>query len=146
MKKLNRYGQIKVVKRLIEKRFQTMCYEDHCAAADEALEAIETYQIPDLNHYIEKHIRTIMDQFAKSHLSDCFTCDMNTISCVENCDRMLKRGMTNRIYSLVEARTQFIKRLDNHQMIVTENAVRSRSRSRSRPCNIEFVLGIALGS
>jgi hypothetical protein len=142
MKKLNTCGQKMVDKRRLEKLFDIVCYSDHRTMADQALRDIEAEDIPRLRKYVENHVRPILHQFSKAYLADSFTCGMNTTSCAESCNRMLKRGMTNRLCSLVEARRHFSERLDNHRRIVMESIVHSRAGLSG----IEDALGIRLGA
>jgi hypothetical protein len=142
MKKLNTCGQRMDEKRRLEKLFDVVCYSDHRAMADQALMDIEAKNIPRLQKYIDNHVRPILSQFSKSYLVDTFTCGMNTTSCAESCNRMLKRGMVNRLCSLTEARDHFTDRLDNHRRIVMEKLIHSRQIR----CEVEESLGITLGA
>jgi hypothetical protein len=126
-KKLNRTGQSSEVRKRLTKLFEVVRYTDHRGICDSALKDIEDHDIERLNKYIRKHVRPILDNFAMSHLCEVFSAGYNTSSCAESCNRMLKKGLSNRLCSLREARQHFDLRLENHRRMTLAKSLKRRS-------------------
>jgi hypothetical protein len=85
-----------------------------------------------LNKCMESSTVPELGQFARAFMGKQFSCDVSATFGAESMDHMLKKGVTNRQRSLVEARRHFTSRLENHQREI------DLRRATSAPCKQLF--------
>jgi hypothetical protein len=118
-KKISHLGLAKATRDELNRLAQIMAYSDHRGLCDEALASMSDFNNARLDHYIDKHVRPFISQYAKSHIRPmCFTGDQNTSSMAEASNNMLKNGIGGKVITLVEARIHFDARLANHRMLI----------------------------
>ena len=114
IKKLNKIKLSKNERLRAIKLFDIVCYSDNQNLADESLEILSNMD-PILNKYIKKHIRSRLFQFSRSYLSERYCLGYNTTSLGESINSLIKRGLPNRVLTLLEARQLINQTLDIHQ-------------------------------
>ena len=104
IRKLQKAGLTAVQRETAKDLFKIVCYSPHKKACEKALEDIIALS-PKLASYVRKHVKPVLDKFARSHLGHVFTKGYNTTSPAESHNNMIKRAMIDgRRYSLKQMR------------------------------------------
>ncbi|KAK8893981.1 hypothetical protein M9Y10_022411 [Tritrichomonas musculus] len=83
-------------------------------------------EVPKLRSYWEKEVVPYLHMFARSCLNGAHCLGYNVTSPVERMNHMLKKGLPDKMLTLVESRIEFNQILENHIMITTEKIMSKR--------------------
>jgi hypothetical protein len=89
-----------------------------------ALEQIVKLPSDRLNKYMESDVIPMLKHFARIFMGTHFPCGVITTSAAESMNRMIKKGLSNRQCSLLEAREHFTSRLENHRREIANEETR----------------------
>ena len=125
MRKVAKAGLTHVQRETARDLFKVVCYSPHRMACEEALKDIAGLS-PKLSKYLEKHVRPVLDKFARSHLGNVFTKGYNTTSPAESHNNQLKRTMIDgRVYTLKQMRMDITLSHRNAELVARERMASS---------------------
>jgi hypothetical protein len=124
MNKVHSCGIAKPRRAVMNSLFDIVAYSDNKNTVTNAVREIRDMQVERVNKYLDDHVLPVLEKFSRAYAGQHFCCGVTTTSAAESMNRMLKKGLGNKQYSLLHARRHFTNRLDNHFLEMTNRRAR----------------------